>query len=149
MIRRPSYDSLTTIESPPKLSPQMFSRSSPEEINFDILNCIPIGILVLENSCILGCNSTFTKHTKFCNIQINKYSINNLLSCVVTTDNISKKNLSDLKDITESITRMQDSTIKNVNIYNKNDVFISDMIIKHDGRFCIITFPQFSDLFTN
>lgn len=144
MLRRPSHDNLTRLESPSKLSPQIFSRPSPEEINFEILNCIPIGILILENSDIMGCNLTFTKHTFFDNNTIRNYSVNDLFSCDVKDEVISKKNSQDLKEITESITRMQDSMISKVNVYNKNNIMVSDMIIKHEGRFCIITFPQFN-----
>ena len=150
MIRRPSsIDNLSKVESPPKISPQMFSRSVPQEINFEILNCIPIGILILENSNIVGCNLTFTKYTLFDNNNIKNYSVNDLISCDMKDKVIAKKNLQNVQEIIESITRMQESVINKVNIYNKNKVIVSNMIIRHNGRFCIITFPGFSDLSTD
>ena len=63
---------------------------------------------------------------------------------------INTKNLIDLREITEAITRRENKTVKKFNVYtSKEQVNNSDVIIRHEGRFCMMTFSQFNDLFTD
>ena len=56
----------------------------------------------------------------------------------------------DLRDITEAISRRESKIIKEFNVYtSKEQVNKTDVIIRHEGRFCIMTFSHFNDLFTD
>ena len=146
MLRRLS---LNSPEKPGSLSPKLFIRVKTGELTFEILNCIPVGIIVLENCEIIGCNITFTKYSGYSHQAIQGMLINDLVPKYAIGE-IASKNVADLKEITDSISRRENKMIKKFNVYtSKEQVNNSDLIIRHEGRFCMITFSQFNDLFTD
>ena len=145
MLRRLSIHSP---DRPSSVSPRLFSRVKPADINIEILDCIPVGIVVLENAEIIGCNVTFTKFSGYTSNTIQDMTVGDLVPKYAVHE-IHAKNIRDLMKVTNAITRRENVSVHQFNVYtSKEQVSKTDIIVKHEGRFCIITFTHFNDLFT-
>ena len=117
MLRRLSINSP---DRPSSVSPRLFGRSKPNELSFEMLNCIPVGVIVLENSDIVGCNITFTKYSGYSHQAIQDMTLNDLMP-KYAIGQINTKNLIDLREITEAITRRENKTVKKFNVYTSKE----------------------------